>query len=68
MTAGESKAIISFAAMEILEVHTLCDRAHVPTEINGELLSVSQRVNILERCYVGLVKHFGVKTSTHPLH
>ena len=51
---------IEFATQEILCVHALCDRAGVPREMNEELLSMSQRVAVLERCYAGMVLRLGM--------
>lgn len=53
-------ASVQFVTDEILVVHALCDRALVPRLIESSLLSMSQRVAILEGCYVGLVARLGM--------
>lgn len=50
---------IKFATEEILAVHAMCDRALVPRESEGETLSMSQRVNVLEICFRGLIRDIG---------
>ena len=49
-----------FVTEEVLMVHGVCDRALVPREVDGEILSMSQRVQTLELCYVRLVKKLGM--------
>lgn len=59
ITSEMSKETLSFVTAEIHQVHALCDRAAVPREIDGELLSMAQRVACLELCYAGLIKRIG---------
>lgn len=49
-----------FYILEALQSHALCDRALIPRRINGELLSMAQRVAVLERCYAGLAARLGM--------
>lgn len=55
---------IQFAIAEALTIHAICDRALVPREIQGELLSMAQRVHVLERCYAGMVGRAGMDAPT----
>ena len=55
---------IAFATQEALQVHAVCDRALVPRKVNGEVLSMAQRVTVLERCYVGLAGRLGMEPPT----
>lgn len=59
-----SEEAYSFISEEVLKVHALCDRAQVPRHIDGELLSMSQRVTILEGVQRELTARLGVK---HPI-
>lgn len=52
-----SKETLLFVTEEVLVVHSICDRAGVPRLNEGETLSMSQRVHILDRCYCSLVKN-----------
>jgi hypothetical protein len=54
-----SNGALRFITEEANEIHSLCDSAFVPREINGESLSMSQRVTILTSVYLGLVKRIG---------
>lgn len=51
---------VAFATAEFDAIHALCDRALVPRTVLGELLSASQRVAVLEGCYVGLAARLGM--------
>lgn len=53
------KATMEFFVAECLQMHALCDRSVVPRVIDGCVLSMAQRVAILEGCYHGLVKRLG---------
>jgi ABC-type dipeptide/oligopeptide/nickel transport system ATPase subunit len=53
-----------FVTNEILVVHTLCDRAQVPRLIDGETLTMAQRVAILEGVQRGLTARLGME---HPV-
>ena len=54
-----SPASYQFISEEVLMVHALCDRALVPRVTDGEILSMAQRVNVLEICYRRLVRDVG---------
>ena len=54
-----NSASVDFILAEINTVHALCDRALVPRESEGEILSMSQRVNCLEACYRGVIRDLG---------
>lgn len=56
-----SKEALKFVTDEVLTVHELCDRANVPRDIEGELLSMSQRVAILGQGFRRLVVYFNSK-------
>lgn len=55
---------LALATQEFLVIHTLCDRAGCPRTINGELLSASQRVTVLENVYRGLISRVGMNQVT----
>jgi len=52
---------LDFCRKEIELVHALCDRAQVAREVDGELLSMSQRVTVLEHVCAGLVQRLGME-------
>jgi len=54
-----SKETFSFVTKEVSTVHSVCDRAMIPREVEGELLSMAQRVHVLERCYREMVMRLG---------
>ena len=62
--AEVSEESMSFITNEVLQVHVLCDRAQVPRVIDGELLSMAQRVAVLEGVQRGLVAQMG---RVHPV-
>ena len=49
----------AFFLAEVDAIHTLCDRALIPRTVEGELLSMSQRVTVLENCYRGVIRDLG---------
>ena len=53
-----------FFLKECEQVHALCDRALVAREIDGSVLSMAQRVAILESVCQGLVSRLGMKPLT----
>ena len=59
-----SEEALAFIHNEVDMVHTLCDRAQVPRIIDGELLSMAQRVAVLEGVQRGLVAQMG---REHPV-
>lgn len=60
------QATLDFFTAESLQIHALCDRADVPREVEGEVLSMAQRVSVLEGVYRGLLQRtLGV--TLHPL-
>lgn len=40
--------VIAFWTAEADRIHELCDRVLVPREVNGQKLSMSQRVEVME--------------------
>lgn len=65
---NQAAAVLAFYAEESLIVHALCDRSGVPrTTPDGEMLSMSQRVAILQGVTAGLMKRIGAEpaTTTH---
>jgi hypothetical protein len=52
--------VIAFYTREALVSHALLDRIKVPKEVNGEKLSLSQRVNIAVGTVEGLMRRFGM--------
>ena len=59
-----SQESLLFIHAEVDQVHALCDRAQVPRLINEELLSMAQRVAVLEGVQRGLVAQLG---RVHPV-
>ena len=59
-----TQAAFDFILGEIELVHALCDRAGVARDIDGEILSMAQRVTVLESVCSGLVGRLGME----PLH
>lgn len=57
---ANSLSAIAFVTAEVDQVHAFCDRALVPRWINGVVLSMAQRVGVLEGCYVGLAGRLGM--------
>lgn len=55
---------VEYSRREIEQVHALCDRAKVARVINGERLSMSQRVTVLEQVCAGLVQRLGMEPLT----
>lgn len=55
---------IEFFTQECLQVHALCDRALVPRVIDGSVLSMAQRVAVLEGVLRGLVENLGKNPPT----
>lgn len=53
--------VLTLAIKEAHQIHAVCDRALVPRKVNGELLTMAQRVTVLERCYVGLTSRLGME-------
>lgn len=51
---------IELAILEAHQIHAVCDLALVPRRVNGEPLSMAQRVTVLERCYAGLAHRLGM--------
>lgn len=57
--AEVSEETMRFVTAEILLTHTICDRGGVPRTVEDELLSMSQRVHILERCFREMCRRTG---------
>lgn len=62
--AEVSEEALSFVTNEVEMVHSLCDRGQVPRAIDGEVLSMAQRVAVLEGVQRGLVARLGME---HPI-
>ena len=60
------ETIVGFYLAECEGVHALCDRAKVPTELDGERLSMCQRVNYLEMAYQQLIRRIGAVPLATP--
>lgn len=58
------ETIVGFYIAECEGVHALCDRAQVPMDIDGERLTMCQRVTYLERAYQQLIRRIGADPLT----
>lgn len=63
-TPSHSPETLAFFTNECLQVHALCDRALVPRVIDGSVLSMAQRVAVLEGVCRGLVDRLGKDPAT----
>jgi len=50
-----STATLDYFTEESLAIHALCDRAGIPREFDGQALSMSQRVGVMEEGFRDLI-------------
>ena len=59
-TAVVSIEALEFVTNEVNAVHALCDRVLIPRKVEGESLSMAQRVATLECLYRDMVRRLGM--------
>lgn len=62
-----NESLIEFYTREALEIHALCDRAGVPSEVDGARLSMAQRVAVMEGVLSNLIARTGMVRVTGTL-